>query len=131
MADAIDPAVTYVHLADDGRASRLEGGAAFWSKPEAELERYGEGWLVTEYVFDADWPNWERHPRADEFVYLLEGAVDLVLDEAPGERTIALRGRGAVVVPRGAWHTARVHAPSRMLFVTHGEGTEHRPVAAS
>ena len=39
-------------------------------------------------------------------------------------------GRGAVVVPKGVWHTAKVLAPSRMLFVTMGAGTQHRPVGA-
>ena len=28
-----------------------------------------------------------------------------------------------VVVPKGAWHTARPHAATTMLFVTPGEGT--------
>ena len=35
---------------------------------------------------------------------------------------------GAVVVPRGVWHTARIRAPSRMLHITLGAGTETRPV---
>ena len=34
--------------------------------------------------------------------------------------------RGAVLVPRGAWHTANVHSPSVMLHVTMGSGTQHR-----
>jgi hypothetical protein len=41
---------------------------------------------------------------------------------------LAIADRGAVVVPRGVWHTARVHAPSRMLHVTLGAGTETRAV---
>ncbi len=31
-----------------------------------------------------------------------------------------------VVVPKNTWHTAKVHAPTMMLFVTPGEGTENR-----
>lgn len=31
-----------------------------------------------------------------------------------------------VVVPRGTWHTAKVHAATTMLFITPGEGTENR-----
>jgi len=71
------------------------------------------------------------HPNADEFVYLLSGSVELLLEQALGVKSVALQGRGAVVVPRGIWHTAKVLAPSRMLFVTMGAGTEHRPCAAS
>jgi hypothetical protein len=32
-----------------------------------------------------------------------------------------------VVIPPGAWHIARVLEPGRMLGVTFGEGTQHRP----
>ena len=31
-----------------------------------------------------------------------------------------------VVVPKNTWNTAKVHAPTTMLFVTPGEGTENR-----
>jgi hypothetical protein len=31
-----------------------------------------------------------------------------------------------VLVPRGIWHTVRVHTPSSVLFITPGEGTQHR-----
>jgi mannose-6-phosphate isomerase-like protein (cupin superfamily) len=124
---AIDPRQTYVHLAADGAATELPGGDAFWSQSDAELDRFGRGWLVAEFQFDADWPNWEMHPDADEFVYLLSGSADLLLEGPGGTETIALRERAAVLVPRGAWHTATVHAPSRMLHVTMGSGTQHRP----
>jgi len=32
-----------------------------------------------------------------------------------------------VLVPKNTWHTAKVRKPSRMLFITPGEGTENRP----
>jgi mannose-6-phosphate isomerase-like protein (cupin superfamily) len=124
---ALDPRQTYVHLAADGVAAELPGGDAFWSQPQAEIEKVGHGWLVSEFAFDADWPNWEMHPDADEFVYLLAGSADLLLERPDGTQTIALRERAAVVVPRGVWHTAKVHAPSRMLHVTMGSGTQQRP----
>jgi mannose-6-phosphate isomerase-like protein (cupin superfamily) len=94
------------------------------------MRRFDAGWLITEFVCEDDWANWEMHPEADEFVYLLSGNVALVLELPTGTATIRLSDRGAVVVPRGVWHTARVFATSRMLFVTRGAGTEHRPSAA-
>lgn len=124
---AIDPQHTYVYLPADGNAETMPGGSAFWSQPPDHIDRLGHGWLVSEYTFDADWANWEMHPEADEFVYLLDGAIDLLLEHADGVQTIALDGRGAVVVPRGVWHTASVRAPSRVLHVTLGAGTQHRP----
>ena len=123
-----DPQTTYVHLADGGEASRLPGGTAFWSLPESEMGALANGWLVSEFEFTADWPTWEMHPNGDEFVYLLSGSVDLLIERPDGLLTLALRDTGAVVVPRGVWHTGKINAPSRMLHVTPGAGTETRPV---
>ena len=122
----LDPQHTYVHLADDGKAQRV-AGESFWQLPPSELDAYGKGWLISEFSFTEDWPNWEMHPHGDEFVYLLSGAVELQLELDTGVQTMILEGSGAVVVPRGVWHTAKVRAPSRMLHVTRGEGTLHRP----
>jgi mannose-6-phosphate isomerase-like protein (cupin superfamily) len=128
---ALDPTASYVLLTADGVAEQVVGDDAFWAQPESELDRFGRGWLVSEYRFDADWSSWEMHPEADEIVYLLEGAIDLVLERPTGHDTVALRDRGLVIVPRGVWHTARVTVPSRVLHVTMGGGTRHRPVAAT
>ncbi|KQW40536.1 cupin [Rhizobacter sp. Root404] len=124
----LNPQHDYVHLAADGSATALPGGDAFWHLAAAESARYGAGWLVSEYEFVADWPTWEMHPEGDEFVYLLSGEVDLLLETPAGLQSVTLAGRGAVVVPRGVWHTAKVRvAPSRMLHVTRGGGTQVRP----
>jgi len=124
---SLNPQRTYVHLAENGAATQLPGGEAFWSMPEADMVRYGDGWLVSEFEFAADWPNWEMHPNGDEFVYLLSGAAEMHLEESQGLRKIVLSNSGAVVVPRGVWHTAKVTVPSRMLHVTRGAGTQQRP----
>jgi mannose-6-phosphate isomerase-like protein (cupin superfamily) len=123
---SIDPSQTYVLLAADGSALQVPGGEAFWSRPESELDQLGQRWLVSEFECSTDWSNWEMHPHGDEFVYLLAGEVTLQLRAETGVVDVPLKGRGAVVVPRGVWHTAKVSAPSRMLFVTMGSGTQHR-----
>ena len=47
-----------------------------------------------------------------------------------GNRAIKLAEAGSyVVVPRGVWHTAEPSEATRLLFITPGEGTEHRAVA--
>ena len=124
---SLDPQKTYVLLGVDGAAAQLSGGEEFWRLSESALTQAGTGWLVSEYLFEQDWPSWEMHPHADELVYLLSGAAMLHLQEADGVRVIALSGRGAVLVPRGIWHTAKVVSPSRMLHITRGEGTQTRP----
>lgn len=122
----LDPQQTYVHLAEDGSAHGVSG-ASFWHLPASEFARYGQGWMISEFTFTQDWPTWEMHPHGDEFVYLLSGAVEMLLERGGAIETIALEGSGAVVVPRGVWHTARVKMPSRVLHVTRGEGTLNRP----
>ena len=122
----LHPRHTYIHLAEDGKAQAVAGDS-FWQLPASEIAQYGKGWLISEYDCTRDWPTWEMHPEGDEFVYLLSGAVDLLLDRGGEIVTVALEGSGAVVVPRGVWHTAKVRAPSRMLHVTRGAGTATRP----
>ena len=121
-----DPSETYVHLTAGGSAEKLPGGEQFWSMPELELDRFGLGWLITEFECASDWSNWEMHPEGEEFVYLLSGAVVLLLEQPAGLQEVPLNDRAAVVVPRGVWHTAKVARPSRMLFVTKVHGTQHR-----
>lgn len=64
---------------------------------------------------------WEMHPDQDEFLYLLEGAVDVFLRtdlELDNEETVKLRQGQACVVPQGTWHRQVVVAPCKMLFLT-------------
>lgn len=93
-------------------------------------ERYSgfkEHELVSSFEFAADWSTWERHPAGDEVVILLSGAATLILDVNGAHQSVALETPGSyVVVPRGIWHTARTNQPTRMLFITPGEGTQHR-----
>jgi len=128
-AAPIDPVADYVLLGKNGATAVVDGGEKFWSLPPEQLEKFGRGWLVSEHVYTGDWPNWEVHPEADELVYVLEGNVELLLEQREGVQRVPVRGRGLVIVHRGVWHTMRVHAPSRLLHVTMGAGTRQRPVS--
>jgi len=80
--------------------------------------------LVAAYEFESDWDTWEIHPNGDEIVLLLSGEITLVLKLPGGLQSVALCEAGSyVVVPKGIWHTAKTRTPSRLLFVTPGEGT--------
>ncbi|MPS79965.1 MAG: cupin domain-containing protein [Achromobacter sp.] len=118
----------YVLLDATGSASTVKGGDAFWSLPPDELGRYGRGWLVSEYRFANDWPQWEMHPEADEIVRLMSGAAELHLEWATGVQVVKMQADDAYVIPKGAWHTVKVIEPCRMLHITMGAGTQHRPV---
>ena len=127
----LNPEQTYVHLASDGTSRVTPGGPAFWSLPSAEMDRFDEGWLISEFTCDEDWRNWEMHPSGDEFVYLLSGEVEIHLELPSGPMATHIVGRGAMLIPRGVWHTAKVLEPSRMFFVTQGKGTQHRPASGA
>ena len=128
MSEAsFDPERTYVHLEDGPEAILLEVGDDFWEKLPQRTD-LGAGRLFAVFRFEESWKTREMHPAGDELVYLLSGSLDLVLFEEGGERVVPLRGRGACVVPRGIWHTARVHEPSEALHVTRGAGTRHEPL---
>ena len=59
----LDPELTYVHLAENGQGTEAPGGPAFWQLPPAEVARFDQGWLVSEFVCSEDWNNWEMHPH--------------------------------------------------------------------
>ena len=72
---------------------------------------------------------WERHPAGDEMLCVLEGRIVLTLmDEDGAEADVLLDARRSAVVPRGVWHRLHVACPGKILFVTPGQGSEHRRV---
>lgn len=75
---------------------------------------------------------WERHPRGDEILCLLEGHVAVVFSSAGvPERRIDLDAGQALIVPRGHWPRLQVQEPGRLMFITPSIGSEHRRVAAA
>lgn len=128
MADTtFDLTATYLHLDDGPSAHRLEVDERFWETIDDRADLRG-GRLVMMMRYTDDWDSWEMHPAGDEFVYALDGVVDLILDEEQGERVVQLRGRTGCVVPRGVWHRGVVHTPGDVIHITRGEGTVHRPL---
>lgn len=119
----------YVHLAADAGARTLDVTADFWPRLAAgELPQLDEGRLVSQSLSESDWPVWEMHPEGEEIVMLLGGRADLLLELPDGVRTLPLSGIGSyVLVPRGVWHSANVHEPASLLFITPGRNTQHRP----
>ena len=96
-----------------------------------DLDRDFDGFkgrsLVGQHLFTGDWPSWEIHPAGDEMVILVSGKARMVLDESSGHRTVDLAAPGDfVLVPKGTWHTAHISTPTRLLFITPGQGTENR-----
>ena len=94
---------------------------------DARFDNFRGHLLVAQHDFDADWPTWECHPAGDELVILLSGRAGMVLRGPAGDRNVTLSRPGEFLrVPAGTWHTARILEPTRMLFITPGEGTDNR-----
>ncbi len=121
---------TYLRLRPDSSIEKLPVDATFWPRLIAgELGSFHHEYLVTSYTFSSNWPSWEIHPNGDEIVCLLSGRATMVLEAPDGQHTsVELETPGSFAfVPRGTWHTARIHGESAMLFITAGEGTRNRP----
>lgn len=131
--DQFDLSRTFVHLELGARATAIPD---FQWTPEF-LERYeadhaidgSEGRLVCITPQLATWTSWERHPAGDEVVVLLAGRVDLIQDLGGTDHVISLQPGQAMVNPAGVWHRSVVHEQGSALFITPGQGTQHRPLA--
>ena len=74
----------------------------------------------------------EVHPDGDEFLYVVSGTMELILDDgderaAGVETRVLLRSGDAYVVPRGVWHRLEAVEPSYLIHVTPGPNGGHRP----
>ena len=123
-------ASTYARLKPDASAEALPAGENFWQ--DLSVGAFGSfenEFLVTTQSFAHNWPVWEMHPKGEEVIVLLIGKIDLILEKKTGNKIVSLQQQGDwLMVPKGVWHTARVSAPSTVLFITAGEGTQHRQV---
>jgi mannose-6-phosphate isomerase-like protein (cupin superfamily) len=135
--DTIDLSKNYLLLEPDGTAVLLPGGADFWSQlmsgdaTDSGIRRLmgsEKGRLLSGLSMGVDWTNWEMHPAGDEILFMLEGKATFVLDRSDGLQEVTLGAGRLLVIPQGVWHTARVSEPSRLLAITVGAGTQHRPV---
>lgn len=87
-----------------------------------------EGRLVSSFTFEAPWDAWEMHPRGAEVVICTEGTMTLHQESPDGARTSVTLNPGEYAInPPGTWHTADVEGRASAVFITAGEGTEHRP----
>ena len=121
-----DGGATATIFAPSGTATVRPMTPGFYEELDREFPDFSSHLLISRYGFEANWPTWERHPNGDEYVYLLSGDTDFVLWVDGREETVRVSEPGSyVIVPQGVWHTARPHAPTLMLFVTPGEGTEN------
>jgi len=120
---------TFLRLRPDSSIEKLPVDASFWPRlMDGKLGDFHHEYLVTCSTGGSDWQSWEIHPNGDEIVMLISGRATMILETDAGHVPVELEGPGSFAfVPRGTWHTAKLHAESVMLFITAGEGTRGRP----
>lgn len=130
--DSLNLSSTYVRLRSDALVEPLPVDETFWQGlVEGKFGSFHNEYLVTVHTFSEDWDVWEVHPNGDEVVCLISGSVTFIIETDGEHSTVALDEAGSyVIVPKSAWHTAKVNAISQVLFITAGEGTQHRKVAS-
>ena len=114
----------FVVIDSDKNAHVEVPDAELYARLEANYSGFRGCELISCHSFEQDWDSWENHPHGDEVVLLLKGNVTFLLQLDDGQRSIVLEKVGDYsIVPKNTWHTAKVHSPSKVLFITPGEGT--------
>jgi mannose-6-phosphate isomerase-like protein (cupin superfamily) len=121
----------FIHLGLGARAEVLppftgmEWYEAYGTRAAADG---AEGRLVSQYTFTESWTAWEIHPAGAEVVICVAGAMVLVQEHPDGRHeSVTLTAGQYAINPPGVWHTADVAESATAIFITAGEGTEHRP----
>ncbi len=128
-ASEFDLETTYLTLDGAGGVRQLPVGPDFWATIAGNPAVAGT--LVTVFAGrDGDWEEWEMHPGGDEVLVVLEGALGMIFEYPDGRSERHDLAAGAtLVIPRGAWHRAVGQKDARLLFITYGAGTRHKPIA--
>jgi mannose-6-phosphate isomerase-like protein (cupin superfamily) len=73
--------------------------------------------------------SWEMHPKGEEILVILDGAPKIYFEHPDGRAESQTVSAGdAVIVPRGVWHRTEGEAGWRILYITYGAGTTHKPL---
>ena len=68
------------------------------------------------------------HPAGDEVVICVAGEMTLHQEKPDGaHETVTLAAGEYAINAPGVWHTADIEGSATAVFITAGEGTEHRP----
>ena len=120
-----DLEATYLGI-DANRITPLPGGPEFWKTVDRNAA--AGGLLVTATTASGNSRHWEMHPNGDEALVLLEGEARIVFERPAGDEVHAMAPGTTLIVPQGTWHRAETQRGYRMLYMTFGIGTQHKPL---
>jgi mannose-6-phosphate isomerase-like protein (cupin superfamily) len=116
---------TYLGI-DANRITALPGGPEFWKTVDRNAA--AGGMLVTASTAGGNSRHWEMHPNGDEALVLLEGEARVVFERSAGDEVHDMAPGATLIVPQGTWHRAETRRGYRMLYMTFGSGTQHKPL---
>ncbi len=116
---------TYVHLSDGAPATPIPVGDDFWARIGQRTDLH-DGRLLMVSHQNGEGTHWEMHPAGDEILFLISGAMSVVLEQGRTKRRFALKPGEAFIVPRGFWHTVTIQRAGKLLSITRAAGTEVR-----
>lgn len=129
MADNLSDNPIHLGLAATAFSEPHFTGDPAWYQAYSE-RRAGdgaEGRLVSLHHFTDAWSVWEMHPAGTEVVLCTKGEITLIQELLDGSEKQITLGEGQYAInPPGVWHTADVADEATALFITAGQGTEHR-----
>lgn len=120
-----DLETTYLAIDGRGEVIPMPVTDTFWQTIDASPAATRS--MLAVYPMTADWVSWERHPEGEEVLVLLEGHIEMLMDDGNRQTVAEMRAGTTLVVPAGVWHRALVRMPGRLLGLTYGPGTDHRP----
>jgi mannose-6-phosphate isomerase-like protein (cupin superfamily) len=119
---------TYLFLDGAGGLVAQAVGPDFWTKIGANPAAGGA--MISASSGAGAWKTWEMHPAGAEVLVILEGAPRIWLEHSQGRlEAVAAHPGSTVIVPKGAWHRVEGDQAYKILYVTYGAGTTHRPVS--
>ena len=131
MGDAHRLADSFIHLGLGATAvpQPVFDGMPWYADYDARHGDDGaEGRLVSQHSFSESWDSWEMHPVGAEVVICTQGAITLTQEFPDGHvEQVTLAPGDYAINPPGVWHTADVARSATAIFITAGEGTQHRP----
>jgi quercetin dioxygenase-like cupin family protein len=100
----------------------------FESYGERHAQDGPEGRLVSMATFAGPWDMWEMHPVGAELVVCTSGTMTMHQEKPDGSTQSITLGPGQYAINEpGTWHTADIDGEATALFITAGQGTQHRP----
>ena len=118
---------TYLFIDGAGGLVSQAVGPNFWAEIAANPNAGNT--MVSASAGSGDWDRWEMHPNGAEVFVVLHGEPRIWLEHPDGRlETVATQAGSTVIVPQGAWHRADCVEPYKILYITYGAGTTHRPV---